>query len=734
MPLTTTRVTGRISLPDDISPERAHVAFTLLRYDTDAADDVTIIPDVVRAAIDAGGDIDVDLWPNARGSRATYYSVAVVVQGEAKARTFAAGKVIVPEAGPVDLNDIILVDPYDPASVAYIDIIGDAEAAADKSQEWAESPTAPGDVGTKSAKTWAGEAADSAALADSEGNATIALEARDDAEIARDQAEAARDASFVSANVYPDIATGRAAVADLGQFAVVSADGSEVVRYRRDSASTQTLMAQYPTSDAVAPLQKTGLSILQVADGDGNVAIDIRRPLVVTDESSLEVGDWTVENSKGPWLWGVSDSGGNIIAGVDGSGTFRGKFDIEPSEPEPVPFGYDYSINGVFGYGQSLIVGQANPLISTTPAYDNLMFEYGMRPQYDYPDDAANWYDSLVPAVEAQGPAPWGSLKETPMRGTGDGIKELMLSEDGRAYTDHDYKILLSAPGYGATTLAQLSKGTVHFTRLVAQAAAGRARANELGETFAVQAVLWVQGETDYQSSTTPEDYTFGLNKMVADIQSDIPAATGQSKRVAMIGGQVASHIHGSWHDTPTIAIAQFDVSQSNPDFFIACAMYQFPYQDGFHLTGVGSRWLGGYMGLAYKRIVIDGKDWKPLHPIATVRQGAIAEVRFHVPQGRLVFDTVTVPDQPSKGFQLVDAAGSPLTISSVEIVDYERVRIIATAPIPAGAKLRYAWQGDVAKGLGNLRDTQGNTIIFDPTGINKPLHNWSMIFEETLS
>lgn len=64
------------------------------------------------------------------------------------------------------------------------------------------------------------------------------------------RAEAARDAAFVNANVYPDVATGRAAVADGEQFQVVA--GDEVVRYRRDSASTQTEVARYPSTKYVA--------------------------------------------------------------------------------------------------------------------------------------------------------------------------------------------------------------------------------------------------------------------------------------------------------------------------------------------------------------------------------------------------------------------------------------------------------------------------------------------------
>ena len=148
MPLTTTRVTGRISLPDDISPSQAHVAFTLLRYDTDAADDVTIIPDVVRAAIDVAGDIDVDLWPNARGERETYYSVSVVVQGETRARTFAVGFAVVPSGGTVDLNDILAVAPPPGANVNdYIAQLSAAVAGAQSNAEAAEASAARVDLG-----------------------------------------------------------------------------------------------------------------------------------------------------------------------------------------------------------------------------------------------------------------------------------------------------------------------------------------------------------------------------------------------------------------------------------------------------------------------------------------------------------------------------------------------------------------------------------------------------------
>lgn len=82
-------------------------------------------------------------------------------------------------------------------------------------------------------------------------SANVAAEANR-AESAASTAEAARDAAFVNADVYPDIATGLAAVTDGEQFQVV--EGDEIVRYRRGSASTQTEMARYPSSGKVDSL------------------------------------------------------------------------------------------------------------------------------------------------------------------------------------------------------------------------------------------------------------------------------------------------------------------------------------------------------------------------------------------------------------------------------------------------------------------------------------------------
>lgn len=92
----------------------------------------------------------------------------------------------------------------------------------------------------KSRLTWAGiEKAGT-------GNPAIAVDAAS-------RAVAASNAAFINADVYPDVAAGLAAVAVGEQFQVLSADGLEYRRYRKDSETEASEVGSgYPTAAAVA--------------------------------------------------------------------------------------------------------------------------------------------------------------------------------------------------------------------------------------------------------------------------------------------------------------------------------------------------------------------------------------------------------------------------------------------------------------------------------------------------
>lgn len=74
---------------------------------------------------------------------------------------------------------------------------------------------------------------------------------------AKTAAEGARDSAFVNAEVYASVSAGLAAVANGEQFQVVS--GDEILRYRRVDASTEELVARYPTVHGVE--SKVGVAV-----------------------------------------------------------------------------------------------------------------------------------------------------------------------------------------------------------------------------------------------------------------------------------------------------------------------------------------------------------------------------------------------------------------------------------------------------------------------------------------
>ena len=304
------------------------------------------------------------------------------------------------------------------------------------------------------------------------------------------------------------------------------------------------------------------------------------------------------------------------------------------------------------------------------------------------------------------------------------------LQEDGWGTANIGY-------GEGAMTIAQLSKGSAWYTELLAHVTAGLAAATARDQTYLVGAVTWTQGEADYLANTAAATYVTSLNTLVSDLNSDIKAITGQARDVHVITNQLASHKFYGKTD-PLIAKALLTAT-ANPLVHLAVPMYWLTHAaDNIHLVARSSKVMGAYYGLVYKRVVVDGATWTPLQPVSAQRLGKVAVIKFNVPVAPLVLDTTLVTVNTNYGFELVDSGGSPLTISSVALTGDNRVKITAAATIPAGAKVRYAWTGAGAVGpvngpRGNLRDSQGGVVVFSPTDLAVPLHNWCPIFEYAL-
>lgn len=612
----------------------------------------------------------------------------------------------------------------------------------------------------------AAAAQESAAAADASATAAQAAQAAAEtaqtgAETAQTAAEAARDASIVNSQTYVDEATGRAAVADGATFDVQGSGYVASYRYRRVNSTTSTLIATFPSKafvDLIWSLfyeQSSDEYAAAIVDSLGGIALGL------TAAGVLKTVSLTVQGSSGAiaitgtsdgidingatlsaytndeWLFALPDPLGGIALGVKRTGeVFVGALSAAsvstPAATDdtiPAPY-YQSEIVHVLSYGQSLSVGsQGSPIITTSQRFNSLMFNSGTRPW------VAGTYTSLVPLVESID----GDLGETVLSGATECINELVASEDGLAYSAHSYQLMASAPGQGGASIEDLSKGGSYYSRVTTDVTNALPLATAASKSYSVGAVFWTQGEANINAGTDRAAYELLLDTLHSDLDTDLRAITDQSTAIPMIGYQVASH---RWYskDTPTIALAQLDRHKRGENYFIACPAYQFAYAaDGLHLSAASYKKMGAYYGLAYKRVVVDRESWDPLRPISFFRQGNILIARFN--KSGLVVDTTAVSDPGNYGFSAVDASGNAMTISSVTVLGDDRVKFVFVSATAANMRLRAGFNGTAGGPSGPtagarvcLRDSQGDAIIFDPLGLNYPLHNWCVFFDEVIA
>jgi hypothetical protein len=414
---------------------------------------------------------------------------------------------------------------------------------------------------------------------------------------------------------------------------------------------------------------------------------------------------------------------------------------------------FDYEMMYVPTYGQSLSIGTwsilNNPtgpyVFTTTQKYDSLMFVGGTLPLAN--SAATSNYASLVPLIEqlygsnngnwqpaANAAAAYNStvpLGETPLSGAYETIKAMIAAENGLQPADQPYQFIGSCPGVGGQSIAQLSSGTQGYTRLLDEVTRAKAFADAQGKIFGVPAIFWIQGENNVGMTTA--QYVSAATTLLNQINSDIKAITGQTKDIQFLMYQTFGYAYGN--GVFAISVAQWELGQQQANFHCVCPAYelQTDFADQTHLSPQGNKMLGGYMGKAYKRIVVDGiANYSPLSQVSVQVSGSTILLTTNLDKTPLVIDTSNYTTengaQPNAGFTLVDGSGNPVTISSVTIVGQNRIRIVAAQPVVAGYTLQY---GAYARG-GNIRDNDGAFFTVDCGGVSYPLHNWLRQFAHT--
>lgn len=277
MAYTSISVRGLVTLPTDEPAAGYRLKFQLKKADKDSA---LVVPSGIYYTVPSDGNIDVQLWPNARGIAGTVYYVYLIPPRTADPNQ-PMGTLTVPDvAGPVNIWDHFDAGP--PPTLS------DAEAAELAAQGYAA------DAAASASRIDLG-ALDAAVLQTGIDRAAAEL-AQAGAELAETNAETARDAAFVNADVYDDEATGRAAVADGEQFSVV--EGEYIARYKRDSASASSVKFRMPSGSlteevykAVSTVNRFGHPTSPVPSGSGTASNNtfVMAPAVATDGILLEI-------------------------------------------------------------------------------------------------------------------------------------------------------------------------------------------------------------------------------------------------------------------------------------------------------------------------------------------------------------------------------------------------------------------------------------------------------------
>jgi hypothetical protein len=139
---------------------------------------------------------------------------------------------------------------------------------------------------------------------------------------------------------------------------------------------------------------------------------------------------------------------------------------------------------------------------------------------------------------------------------------------------------------------------------------------------------------------------------------------------------------------------------------------------------------MGEYYAKAYARIVLEGKTWEPLRPLAAAQTNATIRITYVVPAPPLVIDTAAVTDPGHLGFEYTDDSSAPAVIIGVALDGPDAVVLTFDKP-PAGPnkRVRYAYTGVAAAKAGPTSGPRGNLRDSDmtPSRTSHPLYNWAV-------
>jgi hypothetical protein len=334
------------------------------------------------------------------------------------------------------------------------------------------------------------------------------------------------------------------------------------------------------------------------------------------------------------------------------------------------------------------------------------------------------------------------SSQESPAFGMTEYIIQ-WLAANNNSIKDLDVKFAVSCPGVGGTTIRQYVGEGEHAWRWEKQVVQMAISAEARGYQYQNHAFTWSLGGSDMNAFTTYQKYYNDLLLLRLERETYLSALLNRPAKLHCIAWQNGARV-GKPLDIPN---AQYKASLADDFIHIACPYYQFEFNDGVHLTNNSSKALGHYFGHVYRRVVIEGGDWSPLHPVSIKEvAGDKVKIEFYVPVGELEFDRDRIKTIADEGFEVWDDSGR-VGVVSVEKYAGRSVVISLDRSLSANPRISYAeaytGSGIASNGdhpRGTLRDTAGieskyTEYQLDDAGsaVEFQLHNYCITFNESV-
>lgn len=511
------------------------------------------------------------------------------------------------------------------------------------------------------------------------------------------------DAAALAGPLYANEAAGRAAVANGVEFRARGATDKRAIDiWRRDSASSSTLLQSYPSLNAILRSRVDAVPMVfankvMFADGEGGIGPEMLTPTSPT----------------------ITDIYARLAAA--GNDTFR-------------RVSWLTNIIAAWFYGQSNAIGTSGPAgqpITTTPVRGGLRFNAGVRPM-DAGEDPAAW-GPLVDLRETKN----ANMAETMASGFVQRINERLTRDLGRDLVDKGQSVLCMSVGEGGATWAQLSNPSVPWTRLTNSLAKAIDPAT-LGErTIQPGVMVWNQGEASQVN--TAAQYYAGVKALWDGFEAECRAQTGVDRPLMFCVMQTGNAPALGWNGS-RICDGQMWLAERNTYGLFCGPTYFVDFADSQHYAPTGHKTLGAYAADAVYDFVFGEVKHVPLRPVVARVASNILKLTYPVRTGaRLVIDdrlsTQLGVTQKQHGLRIAARADENVESPASEIefavalTGINEITLTAAVDIPEGEthQLRQVWHGaGTQRVLSEIRDTAGDLLpLFDPAGLNVRMNNW---------